>query len=131
MVALPSSKSAYTGMVVHKCTSCFAVTNSRFTSGTYEAAEAADCTLIDESGMEALIFGRGGLLRLFIPRVFTAHLPQSQAVGGFNPVVNRQRSHLALPHRRIPDPAPLFQIAYALLFRLYFALPAKRSCLCP
>jgi restriction system protein len=47
-----------TGSIVHGCSRRLVITNSSFTTGAVEAAQATDCLLVDGSRIEDLIRGR-------------------------------------------------------------------------
>lgn len=49
---------AYTGMAIHDCTHCAAITNSRFTAGARMAAQSTGCKLIDEVEFPDFVMGK-------------------------------------------------------------------------
>ena len=52
---------AHTGMRYHTCDACAVITNSRFTSGGKNIANAVGCALIDENTLPRLILGQSDL----------------------------------------------------------------------
>jgi hypothetical protein len=57
---------AFTGMTYHKCVGCAVITNSRFTSGGKNVAQAVGCVLIDEDTLPNLIMGRIDLWQMIL-----------------------------------------------------------------
>ncbi len=57
-VANTAIQEAYTGMRYHNCDACAVITNSRFTSGGKNIANAVGCALIDENTLPMLIMGQ-------------------------------------------------------------------------
>jgi hypothetical protein len=57
---------AFTGMTYHKCVGCTVITNSRFTSGGKNVAQAVGCVLIDEDTLPKLIIGQIDLWQMIL-----------------------------------------------------------------
>jgi hypothetical protein len=52
---------AYTGMTIYNCQQCAVITNSTFTSGARQAAEAVGCVLVDGDAIPLLINGQSSV----------------------------------------------------------------------